>query len=150
MDLTANRDRNGLQQIQDMLAAGEKAPMSATLDFHIVEIEAGRVMFEGRPGPAVINLTGSVHGGYAATMLDSACGVAVHSQLAAGQGYTTLELKTSYIRGISAASGPVRAEGRVVTMGRRVAFAEGTLRDCTGRVCATASSTLLLFDLPPT
>ena len=143
-----NAELNGLQQIEAMLAQGGAAPLATTLDFAIAEIEVGRVVFEGRPGPSVLNLTGSVHGGYAAALLDSACGVAVHSQLSPGQGYTTLELKTSYVRGLSADGTVVRAEGRVVNMGRRVAFAEATLHDARGRLCATATSTLLLFDLP--
>src|SRR3546814_1530117 len=87
----------------------------------------------------------SVHGGYAATLLDSACGVAVHSRLSADQAYTTLELKISYIRGLSSDSGTVRAVGRVTAVGRRVAFAEATLHDGAGRLCATATSTLLIF-----
>lgn len=88
---------------------------------------------------------GTVHGGYAATLLDSACGLAVHSRLAAGQGHTTLELKVSYLRALTEDSGVVRGEGRVISMGRRVAFAEATLHDGNGRLCATATSTLLLL-----
>ena len=105
-------------------------------------------MFEGNPDRSVYNPIGSVHGGYAATLLDSACGIAVHSQLGVGQGYTTLELKVAYHRGLTDQSGRIRAEGRVVSMGRRVAFAEATLHDGDGRLCASATSTLLVFDRP--
>mgnify|MGYP003526798211 FL=1 len=95
------------------------------------------------------NPLGAVHGGYAATLLDSACGIATHSSLGPSRGHTTLELKVSYLRGLSEDSGTVRATGRVVSVGRRVAFAEATLHDGAGRLCATASSTLLVFDVEP-
>jgi uncharacterized protein (TIGR00369 family) len=86
-----------------------------------------------------------VHGGYAATLLDTVMGCAVHSSLKAGQGYTTLELKIAYQRALSEASGPVRAEGRVVSIGKRAAFADGKLFDKDGRLCATATTTCLVF-----
>ncbi|MBK6708494.1 MAG: PaaI family thioesterase [Sphingomonadales bacterium] len=132
-----------------MLARGIKAPMGQTLGFELVEVERGRVVFEGRPNRSVYNPLGSVHGGYAATLLDSACGMAAHSTLEPNRSHTTLELKISYIRGLSEDSGTVRATGRIVSAGRRVAFAEAELHDGTGRLCATASSTLLLFDAEP-
>lgn len=139
---------DGLGQLLAMREAGRGAPIGETLGFTLVKVERGRAVFEGTPDRTVYNPIGSVHGGYAATLLDSACGIAVHSQLVAGQGYTTLELKIAYHRGLSDRSGTVRAEGRVVTMGRRVAFAEATLVDGEGRLCASATSTLLVFDLP--
>ena len=104
-------------------------------------------MFEGAPDRSVYNPLGAVHGGYAATLLDSACGIAVHSALGANRGHTTLELKISYLRGLSDRSGTVRATGRAVSVGRRVAFADATLHDGEGRLCATATSTLLVFDV---
>jgi uncharacterized protein (TIGR00369 family) len=79
-------------------------------------------------------------------MLDSALGCAVHSKLEAGQAYTTLELKIAYHRALTKTSGPVRAEGTVVSIGRRAAFAEGRLTDNQGRLCASATSTLLVYD----
>jgi uncharacterized protein (TIGR00369 family) len=91
------------------------------------------------------NSSRGVHGGYAATLLDSACGIATHTKLQPGQGFTTLELKVSYLRGMTAATGPVRAEGRVISIGRRVAFAEADIRDAQGRIMATATSTLLVL-----
>ena len=107
----------------------------------------GTRCFKARPIAASTTRLGGVHGGYAATLLDSACGIAVHSQLEAGRAHTTLELKVSYLRGLTAKSGTVRAVGRVTSAGRRVAFAEATLHDGEGRLCATATSTLLVFDV---
>ncbi|WP_372786809.1 PaaI family thioesterase [Phenylobacterium sp.] len=140
---------DGFQQLRAMLAGELKAPMGVTLGFRLVEVERGQVVFEGTPDRGVYNPVGSVHGGYAATLLDSACGIAVHSQLEANKGHTTLELKVSYLRGLSDRSGAVRATGRVVSAGRRAAFAEATLHDGDGRLCATATSTLLVFDVEP-
>jgi uncharacterized protein (TIGR00369 family) len=138
---------DGLQQIRAMLSSNRKAPMIEKLGLDLVEIDRGHAVFEGTPDRSVYNPLGSVHGGYAATLLDSACGIAVHSQLDGGRGHTTLELKVSYLRGLSDASGTVRAVGRVTSIGRRVAFAEATLHDGAGQLCATATSTLLLVDL---
>lgn len=141
--------RDGLAQLQAMLAGGLRAPMGQTLGFELAEVERGRVVFEGKPDRRVYNPMGAVHGGYAATLLDSACGIATHSTLGPDRGHTTLELKVSYIRGLSEDSGTVRATGRVVSSGRRVAFAEAELHDGEGRLCATATSTLLVFDVKP-
>jgi uncharacterized protein (TIGR00369 family) len=117
-----------------------------TLGFHPVSAEEGRVVFEGSPTKAVYNPLGTVHGGYAATLLDSAMGCAVQTRLKAGQGYTTLELKIAYHRAMTDESGPVRAEGTVISIGRRAAFAEGKLVDAKGRLCATATTTCLVFE----
>lgn len=117
-----------------------------TLGFKALEIEEGRVVFGARPDENVYNPIGTVHGGYLATLLDSAVGCAVHSVLKAGQGYTTLELKVSYLRAVTKDTGPIRAEGKVIRAGRRAAFAEGSLTDEQGRVYATATSTLLVFE----
>lgn len=136
---------DGLTFLRERMAAGEDAPMGQTLSMSLIEVEEGRAVVEGRPTRNVYNPMGTVHGGYAATLLDSACGLAVHSRLAARQGHTTLELKVSYLRALTEDSGVVRGEGRVISMGRRVAFAEATLHDGNGRLCATATSTLLLL-----
>ena len=146
MSATAATGLDGLAQLQRMMATGRQPAIGETLAFSLVEVGRGHAVFEGTPDHSVYNPIGSVHGGYAATLLDSACGVAVHSQLAAGQGYTTLELKVSYVRGLTDRSRLVRAVGRVVSSGRRVAFAEATLHDGDGRLCATATSTLLVFE----
>jgi uncharacterized protein (TIGR00369 family) len=147
MDSHEMKALDGLQQIRAMMSSNRKAPMIEKLGLDLVEIERGHAVFEGTPDRSLYNPIGVVHGGYAATLLDSACGIAVHSQLGPGRSHTTLELKISYLRGLTSESGTVRAVGRVTSMGRRVAFAEATLHDGTGRLCATATSTLLVFDL---
>lgn len=139
--------QDGYSQLRELMSGGRNAPIGDLMKFYLVELERGRVVFEGKPDPSVYNPIGSVHGGYAATLLDSACGVATHSMLGPGRGYTTLELKVSYLKGLSASSGVVRATGEVTSIGKRVAFAEARLRDSGGRLFATASSTLLLFDI---
>lgn len=144
-DTPDRAEMSGLEQLRSMIATDRQPPIGRTLDFSLIEVEDGRAVFEGNPDHRVYNPIGSVHGGYAATLLDSACGIAVHSKLAPGQGYTTLELKISYVRGVTVDTGVVRAEGTVISMGRRVAFAEAKLTDATGRILATATSTLLVI-----
>ncbi|MFC7380506.1 PaaI family thioesterase [Brevundimonas sp. GCM10030266] len=141
--------QDGLAQMQAILNGDLHAPIGRTLDFDLITVERGRVEFEGRISRAVFNPLGTVHGGYAATILDTACGGAAHSCLEAGQGFTTLELKVAYHRALTEASGPVRCEGKLVSLGRRVAYTEGRLIDRQGRLCATATSTLLIFPLEP-
>ncbi len=138
---------DGLAQLQAMIAGEGGPPIAETMGFRLVEVAPGLAVFEGEPGRSVYNPIGSVHGGYAATLLDSACGCAAHSRLSAGQGYTTLELKVAYHRALTEKSGRVRAEGRLLSFGRRAAFAEAKLVDAEGRLCASATSTLLVFDL---
>ncbi|KQS49058.1 MULTISPECIES: PaaI family thioesterase [unclassified Sphingomonas] len=145
--LTDHAELDGHDQLAALMAANVHPPIHETLDIVLVELERGRVVFEGSPSRKVYNPIGSVHGGYAATLLDSACGAAVHSSLPAGQGFTTLELKVSYHRALSETSGPVRAEGKVVSLGRRAAFSEARLLDVQGRLCASATSTLLIFPM---
>jgi uncharacterized protein (TIGR00369 family) len=140
---------DGLGQLRALLTAGVQSPIADTMGFALVEIEPGVAILEGEPGRSVYNPIGSVHGGYAATLLDSACGCAAHSRLTADQGYTTLELKVSYHRPLSDASGRVRAEGRLLSFGGRAAFAEAKLMDAEGRLCASATSTLLIFERKP-
>ncbi|MEH0196496.1 PaaI family thioesterase [Caulobacter sp. CCNWLY153] len=137
---------SGLEQLQAMIAAGGRAPIGETLEFSLTEAGDGWAAFEGLPGRHAYNPIGTVHGGYAATLLDSACGCAVHSKLSAKQAYTTLDLKVSYHRPLTDKTGLVRAEGRVVTFGRRAAFAEATIKDVRGRIYATATSSLLVFE----
>lgn len=138
--------KTGLEQLQALIAAGQMPGIGISLQFTLVEAAHGRAVFEGDPGHHAYNPIGTVHGGYAATLLDSACGCAVHSALTATQGYTTLELKVAYHKALTDKTGPVRAEGRVLTIGRRAAFAEATLKDAAGKLYASATSTLLVFD----
>jgi uncharacterized protein (TIGR00369 family) len=137
--------KTGLEQLQALMTTGRMAGIGQSLRFTMVEVEAGRAVFEGDPGSHAYNPIGTVHGGYAAALLDSACGCAVHSALKADQGYTTLELKVAYHKAMTDRTGPVRAEGRVITLGRRAAFAEATLKDARGKLYASATSTLLVF-----
>jgi uncharacterized protein (TIGR00369 family) len=137
---------SGLDQLRAWIASGRQPPIGETLGLKLVEADEGRVVFEGTPGLHVYNPIGTVHGGYAATLLDSACGCAVHSRLGAAQAYTTLELKVAYHKAMRADTGRVRAEGRVISLGRRAAFAEATLTDSAGRLLASATSTLLVMD----
>jgi uncharacterized protein (TIGR00369 family) len=141
---------DGLAQLRALMASERKAPLLEKMDIRLVEVERGRVVFEGTPDRSVYNPLGSVHGGYAATMLDSACGIAAHSTQGPNRGHTTLELKVSYLRALDDRSGTVRAVGRTISVGRRVAFTEATLHDGEGRLCATATSTILVFDVEPT
>lgn len=137
---------DGLSQLKALIASGRRPGIAVSLQFALVEVEAGRAVFAGTPGEHAYNPIGSVHGGYAATLLDSACGCAVHSRLTATQAYTTLELKVAYHKPITRDTGLLRAEGRVVSIGRRAAFAEATLRDEEGRLYASATSTLLVIE----
>ncbi|MEK6374757.1 MAG: PaaI family thioesterase [Acidobacteriota bacterium] len=137
---------DGLSQLRALIAAGRRPGIAVSLQFNLVEVEDGRAVFAGTPGDHAYNPIGSVHGGYAATLLDSACGCAVHTRLTATQAYTTLELKVAYHKPITRDTGPLRAEGRIVSMGRRAAFAEATLVDAEGRLYASATSTLLVID----
>lgn len=121
-------------------------PIGRTLNFALVEAEHGRAVFEGEPLSDFYNPLGSVHGSYAAALLDSAMGCAVHTCLAAGQGYTTLEYKITLTRGMTDRTGRVRAEGKVLTAGRRVATAEGRLVDGAGRLIAHGTTTCLVFE----
>jgi uncharacterized protein (TIGR00369 family) len=139
----------GAEQLRALMKSGFGAGIGRALDFTLSEVGDGRVVFTGTPGQQVYNPIGTVHGGYAATLLDSACGCAVHSKLSATQAYTTLELKVAYHKAMTDRTGPVRAEGWVVTMGRRAAFAEGRIIDASGRLYASATSTLLIIERSP-
>jgi uncharacterized protein (TIGR00369 family) len=110
--------------------------------------EPGIVVMKSVPGFRHYNPIGSVHGGYAATLLDSAMGLAVHSMLPAGSGYTTLEFKISFIRGMTKDTGPVRTEGRILHVGRRAATAEARITDGKDRLLAHATTTCLIFEIP--
>ncbi|HYH09701.1 MAG TPA: PaaI family thioesterase [Thermoanaerobaculia bacterium] len=136
---------DGLAQLRALIASGRRPGIAVTLQFTLVQVEPGFAVFTGTPGEHAYNPIGMVHGGYAATLLDSACGCAVHTRLTAEQAYTTLELKVAYHKPITSDTGELRAEGRVVSMGRRAAFAEGKLVDAEGRLYASATSTLLVI-----
>jgi len=137
---------SGLEQLRALIASGKRTGIAMALDFDLAEVDEGHALFIGTPGLHAYNPIGTVHGGYAAALLDSACGCAVHSRLRPEQMYTTLELKVAYHKAITDESGQLRAEGRVVSLGRRAAFAEATLKDAAGRLFASATSTLLVIE----
>jgi uncharacterized protein (TIGR00369 family) len=110
--------------------------------------EPGVVVIHSIPGFRHYNPIGSVHGGYAATLLDSVMGLAVHTMLPPGTGYTTLEFKVSFIKGMTEDTGPVRSEGRTLNVGRRAATAEARITDSKGRLLAHATTTCLIFEIP--
>lgn len=136
----------GLEALQAMIAGDLPAPpIAEALGFLLVEVEKGRAVFEGAPGPHLLNPLGSVHGGYALTLIDSACGCAVHSELGAGTGYTTVETKVNFTRPIDPHGGPIRCEGTVLSRGRTIATSEAYLRSADGKLLAHGTSTLILF-----
>ena len=137
---------SGLEFMQGILDGRfPPPPITAALKFELVEVEHGRAVFEGVPEFAFYNPIGAVHGGYAATLLDSCMGCAVHTTLPAGQAYTTLEFKINFVRAMTDATGRVRAEGRVIHPGNRAATAEGNLHDARGKLLAHATTTCLIF-----
>jgi len=142
--------RSGLEIFTGMLQGELPAPpISETLDFFLVEAERGRVVFHGRPSGRIYNPLGTVHGGWFATLLDSAVACAVQSCLPAGKSYTTLELKVNIVRALTTKVPLVRAEGKVVHLGGQVATADGKLVGPDNRLYAHASTTCLIFDFPP-
>ena len=142
------RSLTGLEMMRAMFAGDHpRPPFGELLGFHGGDVGEGWVVFEGRPGPQHYNPIGTVHGGYAATLLDSCMGCAVHTSLKAGIGYTTIDLNITYLRAMTDKTGPVRARGEVISSGRRIATARGELTDATGKVIATGTTTCLVFPL---
>ena len=141
--------RSGLETMQALLR-GElpPAPIALTLDFLLVEIGPGTAVFQGTPRASHYNPLGSVHGGWFATLLDSALGCAVHTMMPPGRGYTTAELHMNLVRAITTRVQRVRAEGRVIHCGRQLATAEARLVGPDGTLYAHGSSTCLVFDMP--
>ena len=142
-------ERSGLQTleaIRDGLLP--PPPISALVQMGINAVETGRVEFTCLVDESVYNPIGVVHGGLVCTMLDTVAGCAVHTTLPTGVGYTSIEIKVTYLRAVTRDSGPLTAIGTVVKPGRRVAFAEGQVLDAAGKVVATASSSCLVFPLP--
>ena len=140
---------SGIEMLEAMIAGKiPRAPMSVTLDFILIRIEPGIALFQGRPQLAHYNPLGVVHGGWFATLLDSAMGCAVGSTLPAGKGYTTMEFKVNLVRALTEAIPVVRAEGKIVHSGRSSATAEARLFGPDGKLYAHASTTCLVFDRP--
>ncbi|MHB8666334.1 MAG: PaaI family thioesterase [Burkholderiales bacterium] len=141
--------KTGLEVLRAMLAGELPYPYIAeTLDFALLEVEAGRAVFQGTPQLRHYNPLGTVHGGWYATLLDSALGCAVHSMLPAGRSYTTAEIGVNVVRAATSDTGPLRAIGSVLHCGRQLATAEGRIVGPGGRLYAHATTTCLVFDAP--
>lgn len=137
---------SGLDFLRSIIAgATPNPPISEVLNFHLSEADAGRVVFTGTPEGRFYNPIGSVHGGWAATLLDSALGCAIFTTLNKGDGWTTVELKVNYVRGLNKDTGPMRAEGRMIHRGRTIATSEGDLKDSAGKLYAHATTTCMIF-----
>jgi uncharacterized protein (TIGR00369 family) len=143
------RGRSGLETLQAIFAGELPSPLiGATLDFIPIQMDPGVAVFQGRPQLRHYNPLGAVHGGWFATLLDSALGCAVHSALPAGKGYTTLELKVNIVRALTDAVPLVRAEGKLIHLGRQMATSEARLVGPDGKLYAHGTTTCLVFDLP--
>jgi len=137
---------SGLEFVKGL--AGGALPlntMAQTLGYDVVEAESGRIAITVTPTGAHLNPWGTVHGGLAATLLDSCMGLAIQSMLDKGSGSTTLEFKISLVRAITLDTGVIRAEGKVLNCGRRVGTAEGRVTDANGRLLAHGTTTCLIF-----
>jgi uncharacterized protein (TIGR00369 family) len=142
--------RSGLQLMQAMLRGEMPYPHIAdTMDFLLMEVAEGRAVFQGLPQTMHLNPMGTVHGGWYATLLDSAVGCAVHTTMPPGRAYTTAELSVNLVRGAVAGREPLRAVGTVLHSGRQLATAEGRIVDASGRLYAHATTTCLVFEVPP-
>jgi uncharacterized protein (TIGR00369 family) len=140
---------SGMEVLESIFAGELPAPpMGETLDFLPIRMEPGLAVFQGTPRRRHYNPLGTVHGGWFATLLDSAVGCAIHSTLPAGKGYTTLELKVNLVRPLTEAVPLVRAEGKVIHIGRQVGTAEGRIVGPDGKLYAHATTTCLIFEVP--
>ena len=137
---------SGLEFLQKLRDGIHPAPpFAASTNIWISEVEFGRVVFEALPSEQFYNPLGTVHGGWVSGLLDSAMACAAHSTLAAGQGYTTVDLSVSFVRAVLPASGQLRCEGKVIHSGGRIATSEGRLWDADGKLLAHDSETCLIF-----
>jgi uncharacterized protein (TIGR00369 family) len=142
----AGRELSGLEYLRKIVA-GElpRPPISALMNFGLVELSEGYAVFDVEPAEYHYNPIGVVHGGLAATLLDSAMGCAVHSTLPAGVGYTTLEIKVNFVRAMTAETGRVRCEAKLIHLGGRTATAEGRIIDEGGKLYAHGTTTCLIL-----
>jgi len=124
----------------------EHPTMAHTLGFRLTEVEAGRAVITGKTSPDYCNPNGSIHGSWAAAVLDSCMGSSVHSMLPEGVGFTVVEFKIDFVRPVTVDTGTVKAEGKVVNVGKRVGIADGILRDCKDRILARGTTTCLIFN----
>jgi uncharacterized protein (TIGR00369 family) len=142
----AGRTMSGLEFLQALVAGRlPPPPIAQLLGFRLVDVAPGHAVFECTPGEQHYNPIGVVHGGLAMTLLDSAMGCCVQSRMPAGTGYTTLEAKTNLVRAITSATGTVRAIGRLIHAGSRIATAEGRIEDAAGKLYAHATTTCIVL-----
>jgi uncharacterized protein (TIGR00369 family) len=138
---------SGLEFVQGFVQG--RLPLNTiarTLGYDITEVERGRVVVTAVPADNHLNPAGTVHGGFAATLLDSCMGLAIQSTLEKGSGSTTLEFKISFVRPITPETGAIKAEGKVINCGRRVGVAEGWITDGDGRLLVHGTTTCLVFE----
>lgn len=141
---------DGLSFLQGMIAGRHPGPpFAAEMGFDLAEAEEGRVVFVGTPSARFFNPLGTIHGGWTATILDSAMACAAHTTLKAGEGYTTLEMKLNYVRPVMPESGQVRCEGKLIHRGGTVVTTEGRLVDARGKLLAHGTETCLVFPAKP-
>ncbi len=141
------KQMSGLEFVQGLVdGALPLNTMAQTLGYDITEAASGRVVVTARPNGHQLNPAGTVHGGLAATLLDSCMGLAIQSTLPKGAGSTTLEFKISFVRPITPEIGPIRAEGVVLNCGSRIGTAEGRLTDPQGKLLAHGTTTCLIFE----
>lgn len=137
----------GLEFVQGLVTGSLPLnTIARTLGYDVTEAEKGRVVVVAEPNDSLLNPAGTVHGGFSATLLDSCMGLAIHSTLDKGIGQTTLEFKVALTRPITPETGPIRAEGIVLSRGRRIGTAEGRITDRDGRLLAHGTTTCLIFE----
>lgn len=146
---TARRDltaMTGLEAMRSVIGHAGRAPnIAKTLNYRLVDVSEGYALFEGEPFEGLRNPFGMVHGGWALTLIDSACGCAAHTTLPAGLAYTSVETKVNFVRPIYPDTGTVRAEGRVLSPGRTIITADAKITDAQGKLLAHGTSTLLVL-----
>ena len=144
--LPPSRSGTGLDYLQRIIS-GEypNVPIGDTLNFRITEVESGRLVLVGKPDRRSYNLLGTVHGGWAASILDTAMALAAMSALDEHSRHTTLDIRINYLRPITLDTGEVRAEGKLIQGGRRVAYCEGRLTDAAGKLLCHGTSSCLIF-----
>lgn len=148
-DFKTATSMSGVEFLRAMMDGKFPAPpICEVLDFLLVEVEPGRVVFEGIPSDRFRNPLGTVHGGWMSTILDSALGCVVHSMLKAGQGYTTVDLAVSFVRAVHQSTGRMRCEAKVIHVGGRIATSEARLVDAQGKLYAHGTTTCLVMPVP--
>jgi uncharacterized protein (TIGR00369 family) len=145
VDVAKIASMSGLEYLQYLIDANRPPPIAELLNFQLSRIGPGVAVFTGTPAEYHYNPIGVVHGGFAATLLDSALGCAIHTTLKPGFAYTTVELKVNYVRPLLLSTGPVEAEGKVIHVGSRLGTAEARITDPTGKLYAHGSTTCMIF-----